>query len=191
MPSAADEQLIVGYHDTKLSAISNIGRVIPGPLYFADKREFLTTWAAQAALNTQIGLETTAVDLVAFWLSGFSDDPETPAHSPLTTLVYQIYVFKEYGLERKVEATEDVASLDRRQLKVYRDFVQVVLDMKAAYQGDINLGVHDPAIYVKSFSRPVENDTLFETQAECLLVPNVIGLAAQFSCEVALKLKEC
>lgn len=186
--TAAEELQIRKALALTIAAIPEAGFVIPAPLYCNDSSDFFAT--LDNTKDTKDEIELT--DIAACWLYPirFVDDlSSSKPDSPLVKLSYEIYLFRQYGLERVDEtATPDV--FNSQMLKLHNLFIKAFLDIKSAFQGNRNIGLNT-AIFAINQTTSVYQDQFIDNKAVCKFVPGIIGFAATLSQTVKIKLVDC
>lgn len=164
------------------------GKTLLSPLFYNDASEY---WRSNSEVDytTQDQLETSTIKAAWVLFSGFTDDPTTPAHSPLITLNYQLYLFEQYDSMREDESSIDPEFVDQRQLKVYNDFIATILRLKAAFQGErVIPGLPD---FTVKETLPLTIIESIQERVECIYIPGVIGFSIRLGIPVRIELREC
>lgn len=168
---------------------SNIGtgRVIPSPLYFNDIADYWRSYE-DVDYDTQDELELSNIKFASIHLNSFLDDANDPEHSPLTTFTYGLYLFAQYDTIREDETTTP-DPVKRRQLKVYNDFIATIMNLKAAFQGIMPLGLG--AEFTINNTKPITVLEEVQNRVQCEYIPQVVGFTMTLGIPVEIQLREC
>jgi hypothetical protein len=173
-----------------LAGITELGYVIPSPLYCNDISEF---WATLDGENTDTKDEIETQTIAATWLYPlqFVDDFTSGGNdSPLVRLTYEIYQFRQYGLEREDE-NQNPDIFNSQVLKQHNRFIAGWLGVKAAFQGNRNIASIDSEIFATAKTTSVVQLELIQNLAVCEFVPGIVGFAVKLQETIELKLRSC
>jgi len=169
--------------------VADVGYVTPSPLYFTDRADF---WATLAASNNTRD-EIDAGIIAGLWIYPlqFVDDFSSGGiDSPLVNLTYEMYLFRQYALEREDEgATPDL--FESECLKQHNLFVKGWLGLKSSFQGKRTIAGLDPDIFVTVKTTSLVQNEFIANQAPCEFVPGAVGFAVRLQCTVEIKTKAC
>ena len=183
----ATEQIVSATIVSRISSVYPFSnRVIPAPLYFEDRADF---WSVDPGTNydDRKELDTSHIVFAALFYKGFEDDPDTPEDSPLVTLRHELYCFSEYDLER-VDETSTPDAYNRRLLKRIREFVAGLINLKAEFQGIVN--VTGTGLMIAE-TLPLTQTEDVQPRVNCEYIPNVVGTSAKFEVRTRLQSEEC
>jgi hypothetical protein len=173
-----------------LASIPELVFIIPSPLYCNDIPEF---WATLDGENTDTKDEIETQTIAAAWLYPlqFVDDFSSGGiDSPLVRLTYEIYQFRQYGLEREDE-NENPDIFNSQVLKQHNLFVAGWLGIKAALQGNRNIAGVDPDVFATAKTTSVVQQELIQNLSVCNFVPGAVGFGVKLLETVELKLRSC
>jgi len=185
----ATELLIRNGLNDMVVAAGDAGYVIPSARYCSDVADY---WASRdQTKDTQLEIEMALIDSVWIYPLNFLDDRTAGgADSPRVGLIYEIYIFRGYGLEREDESEfPDIFS--SKVLKQHNDFVASWLDIKAAFQRKANMAGMDTAIFAEMQSTPVVQVEPIQNLAVCEFVPGAVGYSVRLQETVNVRLREC
>src|SRR5690349_3257163 len=112
---SAEENLVIVKHlAEKCGAVAECGFIIPAPIHFAGKEDFLAQ-IPNVALNTQKLIETAEIAFCSISYLRFED---LDAEAAETDFTFGIYLFRQYGLERLDQSLTPDAFL-KKMLKSY------------------------------------------------------------------------
>ncbi len=172
----------------KLADVSNIGIVLPAPIYFAEKADF---WANLAPLVNRKDIETSIVKLCAVYPLLFEDDAAAGGlDEPLTFLTYEFYIFHERSFERGDESPVADA-FNKTLLKTHSEFVAVWLDVRRAFLGKQYLtGLADEIFAVKQTNSASQSEFI-NNNAECEFVGGVRGFEVRLQLKAKILVRDC
>lgn len=174
-----------------IATASGFERVIPAPIYFTGKEDYFATMLGDDGddFETDHEITTTLVRFAALYLkTPFEDDPNEPAHAPLTTWTYECYLFSEYDFERADETLTPDA-FNKLMLKRHNDFIAAVLNVKAAFQGEINIAGMSGYTESKTLPTTIREEIL--NNADCEFVPGIKGHSIRLGIRVRLQTEAC
>lgn len=172
-----------------VALIPAAGFVIPAPLYCNDIPEF---WATLDNSNdTQNQIELTPIAATWIYPLKFVDDfTSGKPDSPLVLFSYEMYLFRQYGLEREDESdTPDI--FEATVLKQHQLFIKAWLDIKASLQGNRNIAGLDPDVFATAKTTSIVQTENIQNMAVCQFVPGAVGFAIKLRETVEIKLKAC
>lgn len=170
----------------KTGTVSEIGFVLPGAIYYADKDDF---WAAVAPKQTRAELETTPVKFCAIYPLEFEDLPENRQDEPATDFGYEFYLFHERTQTRVDESSASGDAFNKKLLKSHSDFVAAWINLRSEFFGrqQLNLG-DDFAVAQTNSLRQVEK---INNNGRCEFVPGIKGFQVRLQLAARILLKEC
>ena len=184
-----DEKILRQALATTLEGVSNIGFVIPSRLRFNGIEEFWGT--LDESKETKIDIETSIVAGCWVYPMHFTDDTtSSPPDSPQVSLDYEMYLFRQYGLERENEDEPDKI-FEHQLLKLEDQFVEAWLGIKEEFQGNRNIAGIDSARFAKAKTSSIFQPEDIDDEAICRFVPGIVGFAVRLRETVIFKLKEC
>lgn len=186
--TAAEELQIREKLSESLNTVTSIGEVIPAPLYCNDASDFYAT--LDSAKDSKDEIELTPIAACWFYPIGFSDDlTSSKPDSPLVLLDYELYLFRQYGLQRADE-TETPDVFDSQMLKLHNQFIEAYLGIKSVFQGNRLMGLDTNVFAINQTTSIVHNQDI-ENKAICKFVPGIVGFAATLRETVKIKLVDC
>ena len=169
-----------------LGGVSDIGYVIPATLYFNDIGEFWATLDPTA--DTADEIETKNIAACWFYPVRFSDSDQTD--SPLVQLVYELYLFRQFGLGRVNE--DGVGDVFTSQiLTLHEKFITAYLGIKAEFQRKANVAGLSDADFTRRQTTPVVQVESIDDEAICKFVPGVTGWAVRFEETIEIQMRAC
>ena len=172
-----------------LKAVSSIGHIIPAAHYFNGKEDFWAT--VNTANNTQKEIETTPIEAVWLYPVNFADTAGA-ADSPRISLSYEMYLFKQYGLERETESEiPGVDVFNEKVLKLHNEFIEAWLGIKGEFQRTANIAGIDGDEWTERKTNPVVQVEDIANQAICEFIPGIIGFAVRLRETVTLREVDC
>jgi len=172
-----------------IATVPEAGYVVPAARYSSGIEDF---WAvADPTKDTRNELETSLIAATWVYPLIFSDDFTSGGHdSPLVRFSYEIYLFRQYGLEREDESETPIV-FDSKVLKEHNDFIAAWLGIKEAFQREAVIAELDPAVFAERKTGPVVQIENIANQAVCEFVPGAVGYAVRLQETLRLKLREC
>ncbi len=175
---------------TAAGTVPNTGFVQPSPLYFTGIADFWATNDATQNTRDEIDMEPIA----GLWIypQQFTDDfTSGGVDSPLQNFGYELYLFRQYALDRGDESdTPDL--MDAKCLAQHNLFAGAWLNLKAKFQGNRNLDAGlDSAVFATVKTKSLVQNEFIQNQAPCEFVPGAVGFAVRLQCTVMVKLKAC
>lgn len=172
-----------------VESVPEAGYVIPAPRYCNSIQSY---WAAADPTKvTREEIETEEINATWLYPVNFVDDFTSGGHdSPLISLQYEIYLFRQSGLVRGDE-TEMPDVFESKLLDQHNKFVAAWLGIKAAFQREANIDGLEAHIFVTRKTKPVTQVENIENLTACEFVPGVIGYAVRLIATVQLKFTEC
>lgn len=172
----------------KIATIPEAGSVNPSPLYLNDAAEFWATF--DNSKDTKDEIETNLVAACWVYPLSFTDDLSSSSpDSPLVFVDFEIYLFRQYGLQREDETdTPDIFNASR--LVQHDKFISAWLDIKAEFQGLRNIGL-DPAIFAIGKTTSIVMTENIQNFTTCDFVPRIGGFLARMKETVQIKLLAC
>lgn len=187
----AEEELIVREWLTiRVAAAVVFDRVIPAPIYFTDKADYLAVQHGATAPETQVEIDEAHIAFACIYLKGPADDPTTPPHSPTTTWTYECYMFSERDYTRQVEGLlVPPDTFAKRMLLRHNEFVASVIGVKSAFQGEINI----PGLtgYVTSQTLPTTVREEIQNDTTCEFVGGLRGSSVRLGLQARMEAREC
>lgn len=170
-----------------IGTVNRAGYVIPAARYCSGIEEFWTSTDEDKDTRDEIELSLIA----ATWIYPITvtDDFSVGIckEKPLISLVYEIYMFRQYGLMRKDESdTPDV--FGSKVLVQHNDFIAGWLGIKEEFQRDANLASLSGTVFVERKTTPVVQIEPIVNQAVCEFVPGAVGFAVRLQETVKLRL---
>lgn len=162
------------------------GRSLGSPVYFENIQDYWTTYEDY---DTQDEIELNNIKMAVLRFGSFTDDPATPADSPLTTYNYSVYLFSQYDVMREDES-DMPDPIKRRQLKVYNDFIATIMRFKTQFQGILPIPGLGSDFTVKE-TMPVTVEERVQERVECLYIPRVVGFSIVLGLPTRIQLREC
>ena len=171
-----------------VGSVPEAGYVIPAARYCNGLEDF---WASADLDEKNTRDEIDGALIAATWLYplSFTDDFTAGIckEKPLVRMVYEIYMFRQYGLMRQDETeTPDVFS--KKVLVQHNDFVAGWLGVKEAFQREANLGALDDSEYAEQKTTPVVQIEPIGNQVICEFIPGVIGFAVRLQESLKIRL---
>lgn len=172
-----------------IGTVPEAGYVVPAAHYFADAADY---WAQYDPTKvTQKEIETEIVSATWLYPVNFRDDPTSGSeHSPLKHVTYEIYIFRQYALQREDEA-EIPDAFKKLVLYQHNKFIAAWLGIQAAFQRRAAIEALSGTDFVRRESTPVVQIEPIVPQAICEFIPRVIGFAVRLQETVQIQLREC
>lgn len=172
-----------------VASVPEAGYVIPAARYTSGSEDF---WAvADPSKTGRIDIETALIAATWIYPLIFADDFASGGHdSPLIRLSYEIYIFRQYGLEREDESDAPIV-FDSKVLKAHNDFVTAWLGIKQAFQREATIAELDPEEFVERKTTPLIQIENIANQAVCEFVPGAVGYSVRLQETLKLRLREC
>jgi hypothetical protein len=192
MAFTAEQQLqILQALTNTVATVPEAGVPIPTPLYCNDISEFWGTFDGDNK-DTQEEIETTLI--AATWIypvQPIDDLTSSKPDSPEVNLTYELYQFRQYGLEREDE-NEMPDVFNKQILKQHSLFTKGWIDLKAEFQGNRNIdGLDYTNIFAKAQTTSLVFPERIQNLAVCDFVPGIVGFAVRMQETVKFKLREC
>lgn len=187
---ASDELIIREVLATKVAAAIEFAHVIPAPIYFTGREDFLATKFGDADTDpeTQYGIDIGEIEFACLYLRSFEDDPDSSPHSPLTTLVYELYLFCEYDYTRADETVTPDA-FNKLMLLKHNEFIASIIQLKSEFQGELNfVGLSG---YVETKTLPIIVRGEIQNNTECEFVPGTRGNSIRLELRVRVQMEGC
>jgi hypothetical protein len=186
----ADQELILRQAlASQLALIPECGFIIPAPLYCNGIAEFFAT--LDNSQDTKEEIELTPIAAAWLYPLTFLDDFTSGGlDSPLINFTYEIYLFRQYGLEREDE-TQPPEVFESMVLKQHNLFVKAWLDIKASFQGNRNIAGLDPSIFATARTTSLTQLGFIENLSRCQFVPGIVGFTVQLQETIQIKLVAC
>jgi hypothetical protein len=185
----AEELIVREWIVGRVAAATTLARIVPAPIVFVDKADYLATHLGLTAPTTAKAIVQSHVAAAWIYLKGATDDPTTPAHSPLTTWPYECYLFSEASLERADESLVGPDDFLKLTLRRHNEFVANFVNLKEALQGEINI----PGLtgYATAKTLPVKVREEIQHDTDCEFVRGVRGDSVRLGLEVWLQKEAC
>ena len=192
MPSLTIEEYlqIVKHLADKCASVPECGYVVPAPIYFQDKADFLKQ-IVNIATNTQKAVETQGIAFTAITFGKFEDlDEDAGTDEPQAEFTYAFYIFRQYDLERADESSTPDDFL-KRTLKSYNSFIAAILGLRSEFLGTNPLPDMDSERFAEVNTKSLAQDEFIFENEVCRYIPVIRGFACELSGTVEILIREC
>ncbi len=169
-----------------IANVPEAGFVIPATLYCNDISEFWATLDSAADTADEIEMR----NIAATWLYPIRFEDSDQTDSPLVSLTYEFYMFRQFGLEREDE-NDPVDIFNGQILKLHELFIEGYLGIKAEFQRKANIAGLSSADFTRRQTTPVVQVENIDDEAFCKFIPGIVGWAVRFEETVEIQMRAC